>query len=182
MEEINNEFITKHKTQRKPYTTSVRADGTKVVTFDMKRLKPADKVEIEMLVNAGYMPVRKRPDITKADMIKYVKENYEQEELNLLENKIESINTPNPEDSTKNITFATVKSWFKQRYIYYPKGLKYNFGNNAKSQEKKERFLKVFVEHKENLKNDWIKPAEEPKEEAKEQETSNKNKNKNKND
>lgn len=182
MEVTYDEFITKPKTRRTPYTTNTRADGTKTVTFDIKKLKPADKEAVEMLVKAGYMPIRKRPDITKEDMIKYVKENYDQEEQDILSHKLESINTT---ENDKLVTFATVKSWFKNRYIYYPKGLKYNFGNTTSAKEKKERFLKAFNDHKNKLKADnrTQAPMNAPKEDTHQeqpQDTNNHNKNNNK--
>lgn len=153
MEDMKNEFITKHRENKPPYTLSTRADGTKIITIDRRRkITPAYKEIIEMLVKVGYIPSTKKTDITKADMIKYVKENYDQEELELLNEQFESINSTN-EENDKMITFATVKSWFKNRYIYYPKGQNFNFGRTTKAQEKKERFLKVFNEHKQELRN-----------------------------
>ena len=148
----DNEFITKNREYKPPYETEIRADGTKIVKIDTKRkLKPRDREMIQALVIAGYKEIYKRKDITMSEMIKYVKENYDQQELNLLKEKLDSINEDNKENSRK-ITFATIKSWFKERYIYYPKGLNWNFGSTKSAKEKKERFIKVFNEHKKALK------------------------------
>ena len=160
-EEINiegmEEFITKSKERKKPYELSTKPDGTKIITIDRSRkISPADKEYIEMLIKANYIPVDKRKDITKADMLKYVKNNYAKEEFDLLNKKINEINS---EDTAtrKKITFTTVKSWFTHRYVFYPKGLDWNFGKSTTAKEKQERFIEVFKEHQEQLKKDWRK-------------------------
>lgn len=123
----DNEFITKNREYKPPYETIVRPDGTKIVKIDTKRkLKPKDREMIQALVIAGYKEIYKRKDITRSEMIKYVKGNYDEQELDLLNEKLDSINSEN-EGDRKKITFVTIKSWFKERYIYYPKGLNWNF-------------------------------------------------------
>lgn len=144
-----NEFISKHREYKPPYETEERADGTKIVKIDTRRkLTPKDREMIKALIIAGYKEVHKRKDVSKSDMIKYVKENYDQNEIDLLNKKLESINTT---ENEKLVTFATIKSWFKSRYIYYPKGLNWNFGKTMSAKEKQERFMKVFNEHKREL-------------------------------
>lgn len=152
---VVDEFKTKTREYKPPYQTEERADGTKIIKVDTKRkLTPRDREMIKAFELAGYKRIHKRKDITKADMIKYVKENYDQQELEILNNKLNTINEEN-EENRKKITFATIKSWFKERYVYYPKGLDWNFGNTTSAKEKKERFIKVFNEHKIELKKDW---------------------------
>ena len=177
-----DEFKTTHREYKPPYTTEEKADGTKVVIIDRsKKIKPVDKEYIEMLVKAGYIPVSKRKDITKADMIKYVKDNYDQEEIDLFNKKLSTINE---EENGKRVTFATIKSWFKARYVYYPKGINYNFGSNSSAKEKKERFIKVFEEHRKELKADGrtqapMNPPTEDIHQEQPQDIYNNNKNKN---
>lgn len=155
--ERQKEFITKPREHKPPYELNTKPDGTKVIIIDKGRKKsPADKEYIAMLIQAGYIPVEKRTDITKSDMLKYVKNNYDQEEFNLLNEKLEEINQQN-EETSKKITYATVKSWYKNRYIFYPKGLDWNFGTSTTAKEKKEKFIQVFEEHKQALKKDWRK-------------------------
>lgn len=159
-----NEFITKPREYKAPYETEERADGTKIVKIDTRRkLTPRDREMIKELIIAGYKEVHKRRDITRSDMIKYVKENYEQEELDLLNKQLDSMNSIS-EETKKTITFATIKSWFKARYIYYPKGLNWNFGKTKSAREKKERFTAVFAEHKKKLKEEREEKPQEPKE------------------
>ena len=107
-----------------------------------------------MLIKACYIPTTKRTHITKPDITRYVKNNYYKREFELLQEKLNTINETDTETGNL-ITFATIKSWFKNRYVYYPKGIKWNFGKSTSAQEKKERFLKAFEEHKEELKKDW---------------------------
>lgn len=149
---IVEEFITKHREHKPPYTV----DREKMTIIIDRRVKktPADEKAIELLIKAGYIPTTKRTDITKADMTRYVKNNYDKKELELLQEKLDTINETDTETGNL-ITFATIKSWFKNRYVYYPKGIKWNFGKSTSAQEKKERFLKAFEEHKEELKKDW---------------------------
>lgn len=169
MENTQDEFITKTRKNKPPYEAIEKSDGTKIVYIDSRRkLKPRDKEYIEMLVKAGYIPKQKRTDITKDDMINYVKKNYDQEELNVLNEKFNTINLKD-ENTNNLITFATIKSWFKQTYIYYPKGINYNFGNNQKAKDKKERFIKAFDEHKKALKESR-KPQGEIEQEQTEEE------------
>lgn len=148
---VVDEFKTTHREYKPPYETEERADGTKIVKVDTRRkLTPRDREMIKEFELAGFKRVHKRQDITKADMIKYVKENYDQKELDLLNRQLDSINSQN-EETDKKVTFATIKSWFKARYVYYPKGINYNFGNNSNAKDKKERFIKVFEEHRKEL-------------------------------
>lgn len=176
---MENEFISKAREYKAPYETEERADGTKIVKIDTRRkLTPRDREIIKELIIAGYKEVHKRPDITKADMIKYVKENYDQREIDLLNKKLDTINSINQEND-KLVTYATIKSWFKERYIYYPKGINWSFGKTKSAKEKKERFIKVFNEHKKQL-NDNNNIQIEDKDQEKQQENDNKNKNKNK--
>lgn len=174
---MENEFITKMREYKPPYETEERADGTKIVKIDTRRkLNPKDREIIKELIIAGYKEVHKRPDITKSDMIKYVKENYDQKEIELLNSKLDTINSINQEND-KLITYATIKSWFKERYIYYPKGINWSFGKTKSAKEKKERFIKVFNEHKKQLsenKNIMV----DDKLQKQQQEDDNKNKNK----
>lgn len=149
---VDKEFITKHREHKPPYTVD-REKMTIIIDRKVKKT-PADEKEIEMLIKAGYIPTTKRTDITKADMTRYVKNNYDKKELELLQGKLDTINETDTETGNL-ITFATIKSWFKNRYVYYPKGIKWNFGKSTSAQEKKERFLKAFEEHKEELKKDW---------------------------
>ena len=123
---VVEEFVTKHIEHKPPYTI----DKEKMTITIDRRIKktPADEKEIEMLIKAGYIPTTKRTDITKADMIRYVKSNYDKKELGLLQDKFNTINETDTETGNL-ITFATIKSWFKNRY--------------------------VFEEHKEELKKDW---------------------------
>lgn len=158
------EFITKSRERKKPYELSTKPDGTKIITIDRSRkISPADKEYIEMLIKADYIPVDKRKDITKADMLKYVKNNYDKKEFDLLNKKIDEINSEDPITS-KKITFTTVKSWFTHRYIFYPKGLDWNFGTSTTAKEKKERFIEVFKKHQEELKKERGNAEGEPKE------------------
>ena len=182
MKVADDEFITKHREHKPPYTV----DREKMtITIDRRKKKtPADEKEIEMLIKAGYIPVTKRTDITRSDMIKYVKSNFDKGEMDLLQTKLNTINEIDKETENK-ITFATIKSWFKSRYVYYPKGINWNFGKTESAKDKKARFLKVFEEHKEELKKDWAKneiqaPATLPKEETHEEQQNNNNNNKNK--
>lgn len=174
---VVEEFITKHREYKPPYTV----DKEKMtITIDRRKKKtPAEEKEIEMLIKAGYIPTTKRTDITKADMIRYVKNNYDKKELELLQIKLNTINETDIETGNL-ITFATIKSWFKNRYIYYPKGINWNFGKSKSAQEKKERFLNVFEEHKEELKKDWADsrpqaPLNTPKENTYKEQTQNNN-------
>ncbi len=155
-EQKNDEFITEQRKNKKIYEISTRQDGTRVVIYDPRNLKPADKEEIQMLVNSGCIPQRKRKDITKDDMIKYVKENYDEIEVKILENKLATINETN--DKNKKITFITIKTWFRDRYIYYPKGKDYQFSNK----EKQERYINAFNEHIKKLKNERNKKPQNP--------------------
>lgn len=179
---VVDEFITRHRENKPPYETEERADGTKIVKVDTRRkLKPRDREMIKAFELAGYKRVDKRKDITKSDMIKYVKENYDQEELDLLYKQLDSINSVNKENNNKIITFATIKSWYKARYIYYPKGINWNFGNTTSAKEKKERFTKVFAEHKKQLQEERRKggePKEDTKQELPQQPQENNNNNK----
>lgn len=160
---VVDEFITRHRENKPPYETEERADGTKIVKVDTRRkLKPRDREMIKAFELAGYKRINKRIDITRADMINYVKENYDQEELDLLNKQLNSINSINKENG-KQITFATIKSWYNARYIYYPKGINWNFGKTTSAKEKKERFTKVFAEHKKQLQEERRKGGE-PKE------------------
>lgn len=172
---VVDEFKTKTREYKPPYETQIKANGEKIVKIDTRRkLTPKDREIIKELIINGYREVHKRRDITRADMIKYVKENYDQEELDLLNKELESINSINKENGN-SITFATIKSRFKARYIYYPKGINWNFGKTKSAREKKERFIKVFDEHKEELKKDWKQTKREDTED-KEKGKPNKNK------
>ena len=151
MAEIEDEFITKSKPKKPAFETKVREDGQPIVVIDRKRVTPADDKIINALIIGGHKPVYKRADISKNDMIRYVKNNYDKEELQVLMEKLNTMSTTDEETDTL-ITFATIKSWFKKRYKYYPKGINYNFGKSKTGQEKKERFIKAFEEHKRELK------------------------------
>lgn len=141
-----NEFLAVKKERKPGYTTSTREDGTNVVIVDQKRITKAEKFNVEMLVKSGYEIKSKKKDITRNDMIRYVKKNYDEAELKILEAELNKINTET-KDKTK-ITFMTVKSWFKERYIFYPKGIDYKY----KDQEKQERYIKAFNKHKNELR------------------------------
>lgn len=154
-----SEFITEKREHKKAYTKTIRKDGTRVVIVDYSRIKPSDKFEIEMLVKAGYEIQKKKEDITKDEMIKYVKDNYEPKELEILENWFEKIGTIK---NNKQVTFLTVKNWFKDRYIFYPKGKDYKYKNN---EEKQARYERTFAEHQKELKKKYEGNAEaNPKE------------------
>lgn len=141
-----DEFLAVKKERKPGYTTSTREDGTNVVIVDQKRITKAEKFNVEMLVKSGYEIKSKKKDITRNDMIRYVKKNYDEAELKILEAELNKINTET-KDKTK-ITFMTVKSWFKERYIFYPKGIDYKY----KDQEKQERYIKAFNKHKNELR------------------------------
>ena len=141
-----NEFLAIKKERKPGYTTSTREDGTKVVIVDQKRITKAEKFNVEMLVKSGYEIKSKKKDITRNDMIRYVKKNYDEAELKILEAELNKINTET-KDKTK-ITFMTVKSWFKERYIFYPKGI----DDKYKDQEKQERYIKAFNKHKNEIR------------------------------
>lgn len=143
---VNNEFITQKKERGKPYEFSKREDGTKIIIYNPVKMKPADYNEIQMYIANGYILERKRKDITKADMIRYVKKNYDPKEQEILKNELSKVNKEDTDNG--KITFMTIKSWFKDRYIYYPKGKDYKY----KDQEKQKRYNKAFQEHIEVLK------------------------------
>lgn len=174
---VVDEFKTKKREYKPPYETLEREDGTKIIKIDTRRkLTPRDREMIKAFELAGYKRIHKRKDITRADMIKYVKENYDQQELEILNNKLNTINEEN-EENNKNTTFATIKSWFKKRYVYYPKGLDWNFGKTTSAKEKKERFIKVFEEHKKNIK-EHEEPLNPPKEDIDQEQPQGNNNNK----
>lgn len=156
---VVEEFKTKHREYKPPYETEIKGNGTKIIRIDTRRkLTPRDREMIKEFELSGYKIVYKKRDITMSDMRKYVKDNYDKRELDLLNSKLDTINSENKENG-KNTTYTTIKSWFNSRYVYYPKGLAWNFGKTKSAKEKKERFIKVFDEHKEELKKDW-KPIE----------------------
>lgn len=142
-----NEFLAVKKERKPGYTTSTREDGTNVVIVDQKRITKAEKFNVEMLVKSGYEIKSKKKDITRNDMIRYVKKNYDEAELKTLEAELNKINTET--NNKTKITFMTVKSWFKERYIFYPKGIDYKY----KDQEKQERYIKAFNKHKNELRS-----------------------------
>lgn len=142
-----NEFLAVKKERKPGYTTSTREDGTNVVIVDQKRITKAEKFNVEMLVKSGYEIKSKKKDITRNDMIRYVKKNYDEAELKILEAELNKINTET--NNKTKITFMTVKSWFKERYIFYPKGIDYKY----KDQEKQERYIKAFNKHKNELRS-----------------------------
>lgn len=149
-----SEFITEKREHKKAYTKTTRKDGTKVVIVDHSRVKPSDKFEIEMLVKAGYEIQKKKEDITKDEMLKYVKENYEPKEFEILEKWFEKIGTI---ENGKKVTFLTVKNLFKDRYIFFPKGKDYTYKNN---EEKEQRYKRAFAEHQKELRKEYGSNAE----------------------
>lgn len=164
-----DEFLAVKKERKPGYTTSTREDGTNVVIVDQKRMTKAEKFNVEMLVKSGYEIKSKKKDITRNDMIRYVKKNYDEAELKVLEAELNKINTETT-DKTK-ITFMTVKNWFKERYIFYPKGIDYKY----KDQEKQERYIKAFNKHKNELR-----PGNRPQQQPGEEHNNNNNNNENK--
>lgn len=167
---VVDEFKTKTREYKTPYETEERADGTKIIKVDTRRkLTPRDREMIKAFELEGYKRVHKRRDITMSDMIKYVKDNYDQQELEILNSELDTINKENKTNG-KKITFTTIKSWFKERYVYYPKGINWNFGKTKSAKEKKERFIKVFDEHKAELKKDWKKIESEDNEHTEDKE------------
>lgn len=160
-----DEFLPQKKERRKGYTVSTRQDGTNVVIVDHKRITPAEKLEVEMLVKANYEIKSKRADISKTDMIRYVKNNYDAEEQAVLQKELEKINTTDENDI--KVTFMTVKSWFKNRYKYYPKGKDYKYSDA----EKQARYERTFEAHQKELKAERNK-----KNTAQDTNTENKNK------
>lgn len=144
MEDLN-EFLTQSKAKKKPYTTHTRKDGTQVVVVETSKLTPADEKEVQMLVTAGFTLKRKKAGITRADMEKYVQNNYDKQELDKL---IEELDNNN---------FMQVKKWFLERYVFYPRGIKDKY-NNA---DKQARYEKAFEDHKKQLK---AEAGQKPKE------------------
>lgn len=145
MEDLN-EFLTQSKVKKKPYKTHKRKDGTQVVVVETSKLTPADKEEVQMLVNSGFILKRKKEGITRNDMEKYVQNNYGDQELNKLTDKLDNNN------------FMVVKKWFLERYVFYPRGIKDKFNN----EEKQAKYIKAFTEHKKQLEAEGKqKPKEE---------------------
>lgn len=130
-----SEFLTEAKAKKKPYTTHTRKDGTQVVVVETSKLTPADEKEVQMLVTAGFTLKRKKEGITRTDMEKYVQNNYGDQELDKLTEKLDNDN------------FMQVKKWFLERYVFYPRGIKDKY-NNA---DKQARYEKAFADHKKQL-------------------------------
>ena len=130
------EFMTEKKQSKKPYQKRIRKDGTKVVIADTSKLSPADRAEVEMLVQAGYDLKRKREDLNKSTMESYVRNNYDEKELKWWQNEV-----------AKSDNFMRLKKEFKETYIFYPKGTKYKYSDD----KKQERFENAFNSHKEDL-------------------------------
>lgn len=145
MEDLN-EFLTQSKAKKKPYTTHKRKDGTQVVVVETSKLTPADEKEVQMLVNSGFILKRKKEGITRTDMERYVQNNYGDQELDKLTDKLDNDN------------FMVVKKWFLERYVFYPRGIKDKFNN----EDKQARYEKAFAEHKKKLEAEGKqKPKEE---------------------